>query len=113
MSNTQRHNRASRKKPRIEADLPDTSPEIRPSKKSRCHKLHSPAFYDSLSKVWLTRRALKELDRRTTQIKNELEKPGPTCWQEYQGYIWKKQLQRFARRGGPELSDLRGVYPIY
>jgi hypothetical protein len=58
-------------------------------------KRRSAEFYDSLSKVWLTRRALKE--RRTSQV-NGPQRPAsaPRCvYQE--GSL--KQIQRFARHG--------------
>ncbi|KAI0398937.1 hypothetical protein F4802DRAFT_611271 [Xylaria palmicola] len=49
----------------------------------------SPDFWDNLSKIWLTPRALRELDRR-----NRI----------------RPDLARFARHGGPDLQHLRG-YP--
>ena len=90
------------------------------------------AFWDNLSKVWLTKRALRELDRRnatpspprsshrrphrlvTRRARAELKKRreptqstvdffchcGPGCL---------KDIKLFARHGGPDLSDLKGV----
>ncbi|ATY62549.1 hypothetical protein A9K55_007579 [Cordyceps militaris] len=60
-----------------------------------------PKFWDNLSKVWLTPRALRELDRRKdaqprTAISAALITATPT------------NLARFARRGGPDLCHLRG-----
>lgn len=60
------------------------------------------AFWDNLSKVWLTRNALRELDRR-----NQKSTPNATLSQ-VQSLI-PLTLQRYARQGGPDLSDLRGV----
>ena len=62
----------------------------------------SPDFYDSLSRTWLTRRALRELERRN---KNSApSKPGPTPQTPQ-----RSKLAAFARLGGPDLSDIRGV----
>lgn len=68
---------------------------------------HTAAFYDSLSKVRLTRRALKELDRRTDQASHP-KRPTHTPRSAYFAGVLK-QIQRFASDGGPELRDLRGV----
>ena len=71
-------------------------------------------FWGTLSKVWLTPRALREFDRRNAAQKctSDLELRGrttsfvdiphlsPACL---------KKLKRFARRGGPSLVDLRSV----
>ncbi|KAI8947211.1 hypothetical protein F4801DRAFT_605673 [Xylaria longipes] len=68
-----------------------------------------PEFYDNLSKIWLTPRALRELDRRNRdrfpkpfaaqkqhvkQVARAVGKPGI-------------DLSRFARSGGPNLCDRR------
>ncbi len=71
-------------------------------------RLHSAAFYDSLSKVWLTRRALKELDRRKIKV-NSLQRPASMPSQVTRKAL--EEIQRFARDGGPDLRDLRGVIP--
>ncbi|KID95607.1 hypothetical protein MAJ_08466, partial [Metarhizium majus ARSEF 297] len=63
----------------------------------------SPAFWDNLSKVWLTPRALRELDRRNKA------NPVATYSSASIGLI-TTNLARFARRGGPDLRHLRG-YP--
>ena len=92
------------------------------------------AFWDNLSKLWLTRRALRELDRRNTQPASnpsrlsyqqphrpvtrsavvELQKnrhtiqsaPDFLC---YCALSCLKDIKIFARHGGPDLADLRGV----
>ncbi|KAL9119486.1 MAG: hypothetical protein Q9187_003962 [Circinaria calcarea] len=87
----------------------DNPSELQPSKRLKSSiRLHSVAFYDSLSKVRLTRRALKELDRRTNQV-NSTTRPASVRRQRDREDIWKKQIQKFARHGGPDLRDLRGV----
>ncbi|SLM36805.1 hypothetical protein LPUS_06491 [Lasallia pustulata] len=97
------------KRHRAEADF---SQNALPSKKFKStREYHSaanfpPAFYDSLSKVWLTRRALRELDRRN-QLKSSGRAPVRKPLRQSSN---RKDIQRFARHGGPELSDLRG-YP--
>jgi len=81
--------------------------ESQPSKRLKPSiKLHSAEFYDSLSQVWLTRRALKEFDRRTSHI----SQPSPVApyRRGHQG-VCKTLIQRFARHGGPDLRNLRGV----
>ncbi|OAA39188.1 hypothetical protein ISF_09861 [Cordyceps fumosorosea ARSEF 2679] len=60
-------------------------------------------FWDSLSKVWLTPRALREKDRR-----NGAQPPAPVS----AASVTPTTLARFARRGGPDLGYLRGVGPI-
>ncbi|TWU70636.1 hypothetical protein ED733_000360, partial [Metarhizium rileyi] len=58
----------------------------------------SPTFWDNLSKVWLTPRSLRELDRR-----NNAQPQPRFAAPEYQ-----TELARFARHGGPDLRHLRG-----
>jgi hypothetical protein len=61
-------------------------------------KYHHQAFWDNLSRIWLTPRALRELDRRT--VDQALPKvSGAEC----------QSSARFARHGGPDISCLRGV----
>jgi hypothetical protein len=111
MSSTREQIPPRRKRQRAEAGLSlDDQSESQPSKRLKSStKLHSAAFYDSLSKVWLTRRALKELDRRTTQV-NSPKRPASAIQRVYREDTLK-QIRRFARHGGPELRDLRGVRP--
>ncbi|KAI1501972.1 hypothetical protein F5X99DRAFT_185448 [Biscogniauxia marginata] len=59
---------------------------------------HPPEFYDGLSKVWLTRLALREIDRRNSL----LPPPKPTAL-----VAFTPDLARFAKHGGPDLSHLR------
>lgn len=93
-----------------EAGLSRVDPsELQPSKRLKSSiKLHSAEFYDSLFKVWLTRRALKELNRRTSQV-NSLQQPPPRVDPEETSPEETSKQRRFARHGGPELCDLRGV----
>ncbi|ROW13684.1 hypothetical protein VPNG_04576 [Cytospora leucostoma] len=78
-----------------------SSEDTRPSKKV---KNFAPAFYDRLSTVSLTKRALLELNRRNdTQTK--ACPPHPTHLD--------RDIHRFARHGGPDLSGLRGFPAPY
>lgn len=61
----------------------------------------SPAFWDHLSKVWLTPRALRELDRRNSTQRPPTTPTAPD--------VASTDLARFARHGGPDLRHLRGV----
>ncbi|KAI0426085.1 hypothetical protein F5Y09DRAFT_76522 [Xylaria sp. FL1042] len=83
----------------------DGAQDEHPSKKIKSRGHHyssnfSPEFWDNLSKVWLTPRALRELDRRNS-IRPATE---PTTSED----IHSKDLARFARHGGPDLRHLRG-----
>lgn len=112
-------------------DLPSLPPKrFKSSRKPHsCSKLPPPAFWDNLSKVWLTRRALEELDRRNAQsafnqspVQPKGKKPRtrsavrelkhraqPALPNPANRYLDRGNLQRFARHGGPDLSDLKGV----
>lgn len=70
-------------------------------------------YWDSLSKLWFTRRGLKELDRRNRQTASPV-RTGSTRRPNRSGEPaalenCSSQLKRFARQGGPDLRDLRGV----
>lgn len=93
-----------------------------------------PAFWDKLSKIWLTRGALRELNRRNIQpsssqpqspyrrarrpvTRNSLAGLKRNCQviQTASDFLHRcksrtlKDIKRFARNGGPDLSDLKGV----
>jgi hypothetical protein len=95
----------------------------------------SAAFRGSLSKIWLTKRALKELDRRNAQSARhtslsrrklrrpltrralaELKKscppfiPASTYLSDHCTAERLKEIRSSGRQGGPDLSDLRGVF---
>jgi hypothetical protein len=92
------------------------------------------AFWDNLSKIWLTKRALRELDRRNAEAalspyrlphrrvhrpltRNFLAESNRNCQTtryttDYLHHCEPrilKDIKLFARRGGPDLSDLRNV----
>ncbi|KAK4204707.1 hypothetical protein QBC40DRAFT_261336 [Triangularia verruculosa] len=96
---------ASRNRKRPRAD--DPPQEHRPSKKLRAEgraqssSNFAPEFWDNLSKVWLTPRALRELDRRNDA------RPAP---KPLAPAVHTADLARFTRRGGLDLRHLR-EYP--
>ena len=64
------------------------------------------SFWDKLSIVHLTRRALKRLSR---QNKLQAVKPnGPEICPSSRA-LEPQDIKAFARHGGPDLTDLRGV----
>ncbi|KAI3317910.1 hypothetical protein HD806DRAFT_550099 [Xylariaceae sp. AK1471] len=90
-----------RKRQHADNGAQDENPTKKIKSRGHHHSLNfSPAFWDNLSKVWLTPRALRELDRRN-HIRPRLE-PSPP------GEVSSKHLARFARHGGPDLGHLRG-----
>ncbi|KAI1499124.1 hypothetical protein F5X99DRAFT_420161 [Biscogniauxia marginata] len=75
--------------------------KIRSSRERRTPWNYPLRFYDNISKVWLMRLALRELDRRNSiQIQPESSVPAGK---------YSRDLARFARRGGPDLCHLRGA----
>lgn len=64
----------------------------------------SPKLWDSLSKIWLTPRALRELDRRNNLREQDGHLLQPPASTEY-----SHDLARFARLGGPDQRHLRRV----
>lgn len=75
-------------------------PLTRPSRPSN--------FWTTLSKVRLTRGALREFEYRKFQIEHQASKP---LFPIFNHDVTSRHLDlsRFARRGGPDLSHLRGV----
>ena len=66
----------------------------------------STAYWDSLSKLWLTRCALNELNRRNRPWASPVERNGD---KPRQLRSLSKKLQSFAKDGGPDICSLRGV----
>ena len=63
-------------------------------------------YWDSLSRVWLTLRAVRELDRRDSLLRASAPPNTQTILTRKQH---SKDITEFARRGGPDLSDIRNV----
>jgi len=69
---------------------------------------YPPDIWDNLSKITLTRKALREFDRRTRENRH----PQAARVQETAPRLLRsavRRLEHFARNGGPDLSKLRGV----
>ena len=62
------------------------------------------SFWDSLSRVWLAPDALREIDRRN----GLLTEAHPRVFN-LEDQVLSKDVEHFARHGGPDLSDLRQV----
>ena len=90
------------------------------------------AFWDNLSKTWLTRGALRELNRRNNQpssqprsqyrrarrpltrdflaeLRNRRVNQSASDFLHHCEPQTLKEIKRFARNGGPDLSDLKDV----
>ncbi|KAH8708369.1 hypothetical protein GQ44DRAFT_743207 [Phaeosphaeriaceae sp. PMI808] len=110
------------------------APPPSPKRQRLAHpaRLHpAPEFWDNLSKLWLTERALRELDRRNDQASSPIRFPYQRVTRSVLSQ-WKRKesnlrptkrasdtfssltaghmydLKRFARHGGPNINDLRG-----
>lgn len=117
-------------------DLGETSePILERQRLSHPNGSQPPAeFWDKLSKIWLTKRALRELDRRNIQsipsspcsphrrargpvTRNFIAESKGICqtaqytadYLRYYNPRISKDIELFARHGGPDLSDLRNV----
>lgn len=66
----------------------------------------TPAFWDNLSKIWLTRGALQELGQRQESLRTRTVSPVPAP---LLTDIPLEVPPRFARQGSPRIDDLRGV----
>ena len=113
---------ASCKHQRPETPEPKSQPI---SKKQRRSHLSGPqpptALWDNLSKTWLTKGALSELDRRNTQAAQNQSRSlrrrvrqlvtQKLCADRNRqtAQYNLKDIKLFARRGGPDLSELRNV----
>ena len=111
-----------------------SEPQLKKQKLVHPNGSQPPAeFWDNLSKIWLTKRALRELNRRNKQTAARLPKSpyrqqhklvtrsSVAKWQEDQRRTVPgedtvsdrspgvRNIKIFARHGGPDLSDLKGV----
>lgn len=121
-----------RRLPEQFASVPAEAPHV--AKKQKLSHVgeseYPPAFWDNLSKVDLTTRALRELNRRNNQAAPSPRTPGEhlrtrvprraqaeDCqsihsaahFLRHCGTRALKDIKQFARRGGPDLSNLRSV----
>ncbi|KAF2471738.1 uncharacterized protein BDR25DRAFT_333791 [Lindgomyces ingoldianus] len=103
----------SRKRKRAFEAVPTVEPESQPPQTPAKRQKQSyssrsktpPEFWDKLSRVPLCRRALREFNRREIRSITPRRRAKRDA---DDGQV--KQLQRFARRGGPDLRSIRG-YP--
>lgn len=65
-------------------------------------------YWDSLSRLWLAADALRELDRRNALLAEE----SPQEVRKLEHQILPRDIEHFARHGGPDLSDLRQVWKL-
>ena len=67
-----------------------------------------PRFWDTLSKIRLSRGAIREFERRIADTARQQQIPRALdCQSLAVGNLG--QLERFSRHGGPDLAHLRGV----
>ena len=104
------------KKRRRSVPLHLLSPESTSQAAKRIKSLLTPVthpsrplnFWATISKVRLSRGALREFEQRNSQIEKQASKPlFPVFNHTFVGS--HLDLSRFARRGGPDLAHLRGV----
>lgn len=86
------------------ADTPPQPTAKRQKLEERRRHRTPNSFWDNLSRQWLTRRTLREFDRRTAWPAAPV--PPHRTGKEN---IDIGKLKRFARQGGPSLDDIRGV----
>lgn len=84
----------------------DTGLAPREKQRTRHPDIAPPAFWDNLSETHFTRNALRELDRRNALMQGN-RPPPEHLFQFLPGE--EMSVDRFARSGGPDLTNLRGV----
>jgi hypothetical protein len=92
-----------------EEPAPQPQPPAKRQKRSSPIRNETPPeFWDSLSRVPLCRRALREFNQRAIHpiVPEQRAKRGVED-------SLVKQLKRFARRGGPDLRMIRGVSQVH
>jgi hypothetical protein len=137
MSEPQLSNLRKRKHTKLSLPLPQENEALYPqSKRQRRTYQQTPPpveYWDNLSKIWLTKRALRELDRRNAlrsfksthspyQARRPVTRNFHTELERIRGSIHTaqefithcepstlKNIRLFARHGGPDLLNLRGV----
>ncbi|KAI3401848.1 hypothetical protein diail_8226 [Diaporthe ilicicola] len=111
-----RQTRQKRRRDNVERSLfpspPVSTPEKAPRSKKRKtepdpSQLRPHQFWDTLTRVPLCKSALRELDRRNAVADFALTTPTPK-----QADLGRPDLLRYARHGGPELSDIRGLFEM-
>lgn len=86
-----------------EAVSTTTTSPARPNKRQKHEDHQTPGlFWDNLSRLWLTRRALREFNLRTSPASLLPKQPIRKTFD-------LARVKQFARHGGPSLCDLRSV----
>lgn len=103
------HETRQRKRARAEL-LDEPEQQLEPKRRKADTALYSRQFWDTLSTITLTRRALAEFDRRIAAVTRrptvgEVKPPAKSRILRSDSH----PLREFASRGGPDLSELRGV----
>lgn len=116
---------------------PNKTSQPPPKRQKLYHSIQSqppPEFWDHLSRIWLTKHALREFDRRNDQYTLSISHLShqkscrpltrqyyaePNRYYQPTHFAPKflsvcstkclRDIKRFARHGGPDLSDLRNV----
>jgi hypothetical protein len=117
MSQQQELGSQRRKRKQALEAVPTTEPESQPheppakrQKQSYSSRSETPAeFWDNISRVPLCRRALREFNRQAIRP----IAPQQRCTKRDVEDSRVEQLQRFARRGGPDLRSIRGVSSVF
>jgi hypothetical protein len=101
----------SRKRQRPDQDSLHQS-QITRSKRQKCSDFPvsqlPPEFWDNLSQLWLTKGALRELDRRNRLCSKRLQ-PSQIRTHRPVTRNFLAAIKLLAEKGGPNISDLRGV----
>ncbi|KAK0247039.1 hypothetical protein LTS09_017825 [Friedmanniomyces endolithicus] len=96
-----------RKRGRDQLASEESGSQVNAKRQKRSADNYPPDVWDNLSKITLTRKALREFDRRTRENRH----PQAARVQETAPRLLRsavRRLERFARNGGPDLSKLRG-----
>lgn len=97
-----------RKRHREQSACNDIEQQARVKRTKTISHNYSPEFWDALSKITLTRKALAEFERRTTE--ENIERVVSSARRTTRLLRSDaKRLREFATKGGPDLSHLRGV----
>jgi hypothetical protein len=98
----------------VPKDSPEDAPSVKRRKRTseagvvRGHR--TPSFWNRLSKVHLSRGALREFDRRTSRAEQPVLTPRSNL--NTSSGPGTKSVKRFSRHGGPDLSHIRGVSSV-
>jgi hypothetical protein len=96
-------------------DSPEDSPSGKREKATSearvVHGHRTPGYWNRLSKVRLTRGALREFDRRTSRPEPRLLTSRSNA--DASPELGTKGLEQFSRKGGPDLAHIRGVSSVH